>query len=460
MTAEALPPADRPGASPNVAPTYLVVRGSLPPPPPETTVAVVGLGRVGLPLALAFAAKGLKVIGVERDPKVRAALAERRMPFHEPGCDALLAERALDVVADVTDLEGRPPHYVVITVGTPLQAHIEVDLGQIAAVTKGLSRVLRPGQTIVLRSTVAARTTQYVGRVLERETGLVAGRDFHLAFCPERIVEGKALVELETLPQVIGADDEPSRASASALFSLFPVDQLHTSLVGGELIKLFNNVTRYVSFALANQFALIADHFGESVHPLIAMANHGYPRDPIAKPGFAAGACLRKDFGMVSENHATTDMLVAAWRVNEYMPNFVARKLADEAGGLHKKTVAVLGYTFKRDTDDPRDSLTPKLLRYLEREVPHEIRIVEPNLPDPLPLEGGGSARNWSVAEALRDADAVVLAMNHSSFADAKKYVLGPEAIVAPGAWVADLWNVCGTGSLFFRARPRVVGGP
>jgi len=443
------------------APSYLIVRGSFPPPAPETTVAVVGLGRVGLPLALAFAAKGLRVLGVERDPKSRAAIAEQRMPFHEPGCDELLRARALEVVADVSELtDERSPDYVVITVGTPLQAHIEVDLTQIANVTRSLSRVLRKGQTIILRSTVAARTTDYVAKVLARETGLVAGRDFHLAFCPERIVEGKALVELETLPQVIGADDDASRIKASSLFSVFPVDQLQTSLVGGELIKLFNNVTRYVSFALSNQFALIADQFGESVHPLIAMANHGYPRDPIAKPGFAAGACLRKDFGMVSENHSTTDMLVAAWRVNEYMPNFVAKKLAEEAGGLHQKTVAVLGYTFKRDTDDARDSLTPKLIRYIEREVPKELRIVEPNLGDTLTLEDGSTAKNWNLTEALRDADAVVVAMNHSAFREVRRFILGSEAIVAPGAWVADLWNVCDTGALFFCARPRVVGGP
>lgn len=447
--------------APKSPPPYLIVRGSLPPPPPETSVAVVGLGRVGLPLALAFAAKGLRVVGVERDPRTRAAIAEQRMPFHEPGCDELLRLRPLEVVSDVSELSaGSSPDYVVITVGTPLQAHIEVDLTQLAAVTRSLGRVLRKGQTIVLRSTVAARTTEYVGRVLTRETGLMPGEDFHLAFCPERIVEGKALVELETLPQVVGADDEASRARASALFSVFPVDQLHTSLVGGELIKLFNNVTRYVSFALANQFALIADQFGESVHPLIAMANHDYPRDPIARPGFAAGACLRKDFGMVSENHSTTDMLVAAWRVNEYMPNFVARKLAEHAGGLHQKTIAVLGYTFKRDTDDPRDALTPKLLRYLEREVPREVRIVEPNLGSEIPLEHGGSARNWELTAALRGADAVVLAMNHSRFAEVRRFVVGPEAIVAPGAWVADLWNVCDTGELFFCARPQVVGGP
>ncbi|GAC1351052.1 MAG: nucleotide sugar dehydrogenase [Polyangiales bacterium] len=439
----------------------LIPAGAVTPTPAGTKVAVVGLGRVGLPLALSFAAKGLHVIGVERDARFRAEISERRMPFVELGCDQLLRQHPLELVADVADIApSNSPDYIVITVGTPLQAHIEVDLTQIGTVTKSLARTLRKGQTIILRSTVAARTTEYVGRILERESGLRAGIDFHLAFCPERIVEGKALIELETLPQVIGAVDEVSRAKASALFAVFPVEQLHTSLVGGELIKLFNNVTRYVSFALANQFALIADQFGESVHPLIEMANHRYPRDPISKPGFAAGACLRKDFGMVSENHATTDMLVAAWRVNEYMPNFIARKLALEAGGLHKKSIAVLGYTFKRDTDDPRDSLTPKLIRYLEREVPREIRIVEPNLGEQLVSERGETLKNWSLLEAVRDVDAVVIAMDHSAFKDVLRYFIGPEALVAPGAWIADLWNVCGTGDMFFRANPGVVGGP
>jgi len=439
-------------------PAYVTPKGTVQAPSNGTAVAVVGLGRVGLPLALSFASKGLRVIGVERDARVRALLAEKRMPFHEPGCEELLEKHPLQLFGDVAEItKESAPDYVVITVGTPLQAHIECDLGQIHTVTKGLAKSLRRGQTIILRSTVAARTTEYVGRVLEMETGLVAGHDFYLAFCPERLVEGKALVELETLPQVIGATDEISRSKASQLFSIFPVEQLQTSLVGGELIKLFNNVTRYVSFALANQFALISENFGESVHPLIAMANHNYPRDPISRPGFAAGACLRKDFGMVSENHATTDMLVAAWRVNEFMPNFVAQALAERAHGLHKKTVAVLGYTFKKDTDDARDSLTPKLLRYLEREVPKEIRIVEPNLADPLPETGG---RNWPLVDALRGAEAVIVAMNHSAFSGVRRYVTGPHAIVAPGAWIADLWNVCGTGEMFFSSNPGVVGGP
>jgi UDP-N-acetyl-D-mannosaminuronic acid dehydrogenase len=445
---------------PPPGPGTVFAKGSFVAPPPGTRVAVVGLGRVGLPLALKFAEKGLRVIGVERDEKVRAAIAARRMPFREPGCQELLDRVSIELVADVADTAAHLPDYVVITVGTPMQAHIEVDLAQIAAVTTGLARSLRKGQTIILRSTVAARTTEYVGRILARETGMIAGRDFHLAFCPERIVEGNALVELETLPQVIGAADDASRAKASALFAVFPVEQLQTSLVGGELIKLFNNVARYVSFALANQFALIAEQFGESAHPLIAMANHHYPRDTISQPGFAAGACLRKDFGMVSENHASTDMLVAAWRVNEYMPNFLARTLAEKASGLHRKTIAVLGYTFKKDTDDPRDSLTPKLLRYLEREVPKEIRIVEPNLDGDIPIESGGTARNWALHEALAGAEAVVVAMNHRAFSHVRRFVIGPEAIVAPGAWVADLWNVCGTGDMFFASRPGVVGGP
>lgn len=438
-------------SDPNNNPHYLIPAGSVSPVTNQTSVAVVGLGRVGLPLALSFASKGLRVLGVERDSNTRKQILEGIMPFEEPGCDALLRSHTIELFSDVSELVSAPD-YIVITVGTPLLAHIEVDLTQITSVTQNLASVLRPGQTIVLRSTVAARTTEYVGKCLEKETGLIPGKDFYLAFCPERLVEGQALAELEMLPQVIGAADEISRTKASALFAVFKVDQLHTSLVGGELIKLFNNVTRYVSFALANQYALIADQFGESVHSLIAMANHKYPRDPISKPGFAAGACLRKDFGMVSENHATTDMLVAAWRVNEYMPNFVARSLSERLGSLHKKVIAVLGYTFKRDTDDVRDSLTPKLIRYLEREVPKEIRIVEPNLGDRIVSEHGETLRNWPLEQAICDADVVIVAINHTTFRSLKNQLCGPDAIVRPHTWIADLWNVCGTGDMFFQS--------
>ena len=424
--------------------------GAVEPPPKGTSVAVVGLGRVGLPMALALAERGLEVIGVERDERVRRLLAERKMPFIERGCDELLEKWGLEVLADAADLAANPPSYVIVTVGTPLLAHIEADLTQITAVARGLAKSLRPGQTIVLRSTVAARTTSYVARFLERETKLVPGRDFSVAFCPERLIEGKALEELLTLPQVIGADDDLARSRASKLFAAFPVTQLHTSMVGAELVKLFNNVTRYVSFALANQFALIADGFDEDIHPLIAFANHQYPRDPIATPGFAAGSCLRKDFGMVTENHSTTDMLVAAWRVNEYMPNFMSRALVERAG-ITGKVVAVLGHAFKRDSDDPRDSLTPKLLRYLEREVPRELRVVEPNIAGPLPSEYGETLVNWPLDRALDRAEVVVIAVNHSAFAGVRDLLEGPNARVSKGAWVADLWNVCGTGRTFFQ---------
>src|SRR5258708_987166 len=118
-------------------PGFLVAKSTIRKPMPGTAVAVIGLGRVGLPLALSFAAKGLRVIGVERDKRVRAMLSERRMPFHEPGCDELLRAEKLEVVADINDVHpDDAPDYVVITVGTPLQAHIEVDLAQIGAVTE------------------------------------------------------------------------------------------------------------------------------------------------------------------------------------------------------------------------------------------------------------------------------------------------------------------------------------
>ena len=402
-------------------------------------VAVVGLGRVGLPLALFLESLGMKVIGVDRDVSLIAKLRQRVMPFHEEGCDALISESAIEFTESAQQV--READYIVITVGTPLYNHIEADLASVRAVCTELIPVLRPGQTIILRSTVAPETTLYIRRFLEMRTGLTVGSDIGLAFCPERLAENHALKELRLLPQIIGAEDELSRDRARAFFKRFAVRLFFTNYVSAELVKLFNNISRYLDFAVANQFAVIANQYRQNIYDLIHMANEDYPRGFIYSPGFTAGTCLRKDFGLLNERTATPDLLVSAWKINEHMPYHLVEALSKHTP-LHNRNVAVLGYTFKKNSDDTRDSLVPKLVRYIERHVPRKITMCEPYL-DVKTIEG---YPNVGLEECLSDADIVFVAMNHDHFVYHSALLK-----IKKGAWVVDIWNVLGQNQFIFR---------
>ena len=410
-------------------------------------VAVVGTGRVGLPLALFLRSHGLAVIGIDIDAGLRAKIAERKMPFDEPGCERLLETYGLEMsgdIAAVADVDD-----IIVTVGTPLRQHIEVDLSQVEAVVDSLLPHLRMGQHLILRSTLAPGTTAYVKRSLHQKTPWRVGRDIALSFCPERLAEGKALAELRTIPQICGTEDMLSAQRASALFKHCGLEIFHCDYVSAELAKLFCNTYRYINFAIANQFALIADSFGADVYKIVSMANPKYPRGPLPLPGFTAGTCLRKDFGMINEASPYPDLLLSAWKINEYMPRFLVHHIQRRTP-IEGQRVAVLGYAFKRDADDTRDSLVPKLVRYLQRENPAEIRIADPHLgPD---LDG---RPNLAPEEAVEGAGILFIATNHSCF---EPELPALAARAAQGAWVVDLWNLGGVGRVFYRAA-LIAGG-
>ena len=404
---------------------------------------VIGTGRVGLPLALSLIGAGYNVVGLDRDEKLRTLINSGVMPFHENGFEELIASRRLHVEA-ASDVVAQS-RAVIITVGTPLHAHIETDLSQINSVLQAITPQLRKGQLICLRSTVAPNTTRYVSRWVEGHTDLRIGTDIGLAMCPERLAEGKAREEIGSLPQIIGVEDSYSRALVQALFARLGCELLYTDYVSAELVKLFNNAARYIQFAVSNQFAIICDSLGVEIHKVRELANYKYPRSHIASPGFTAGTCLRKDFGMINEWSPYPDLLLSAWKVNEFMPAFLVQHMLRHIA-LHGQNVAILGYSFKADTDDVRDSLAPKLLRYIQRELPEVVRISDHCLPDPLPGDGGENLRNWPEEEALDGVNCVFIATNHSGYRE----LLLSLARKSPQVWIADIWNVGGLNKIFY----------
>ncbi len=394
-------------------------------------VAIVGLGRVGLPLALSFADRGLSVLGVDVDQDRLGTIRDGRMPFQEEGCDELVARRDLILSDRVADAAQAPA--IVFTLGTPSFSHIEIDISDIRSAIDDLLPVLTPDHLIVLRSTVAPGTTDWVA-------GYIAARRDErpaVAHVPERIAAGRFLAEIDTLPTIVGGVDEASAERASQLFSIFGVPERRTSPVQAELAKIWTNILRYTHFALPNLLMMDCEQYDANVFEVIDLINRDYPRGGMAQPGLTAGTCLRKDFAFSEERSNAPGMLLAVSRVNESVPRFLVDGLKRRLTTLQGKKVAVLGLAFKRDTDDERDSLSHKLIRLLERELA-EVSVHDPHVASP----------NVTLGDALTDAHAVVVATNHSEFSQpGLLHVIADSA--ARDCVVVDPWNAFGTGQVF-----------
>jgi UDP-N-acetyl-D-mannosaminuronic acid dehydrogenase len=406
------------------------------------SVAVVGLGRVGLPLALSFADRGLEVIGIERRDAVLEQIASGRMPFRETGTQQLL-ERVLETsrferMKSVRDA-ARADH-IVLTLGTPSHVHIEIDISEIRSVIDDLLPVLREGQSLILRSTVAPGTTDWVAGYIEQRRGCRVGDDLFVAHVPERIAANHFVEEIGTLPCIVGGVGDGSGPRAAELFQVFGTEIVQTTPTQAELAKIWTNILRYTEFALPNLLMMESEQYGANVFEVIDLINRDYPRGGIARPGLTSGACLRKDFTFSEERSSAPGMLLAVSRVHETVPLFVVKGLKSRLGGsLRDLKVAVLGLTFKRDSDDARDSLSYKLIRLLERELAHVTRH-DPHLP----------AESEPIDAALEGADAVVVATDHSDFE-------GLVARLPQGTLLVDPWNVTGAGRVFGTVRERAA---
>jgi UDP-N-acetyl-D-mannosaminuronic acid dehydrogenase len=406
------------------------------------SVAIVGLGRVGLPLALAFADRGLDVIGVERREAVLEQIAAGRMPFRETGTQELLESvvegKRFERTKTVQNAAGAD--HIVLTLGTPSHVHIEIDISEIRSVIDDLLPVLREGQSLILRSTVAPGTTEWVAGYLEQRRGFRVGEDLFVAHVPERIAANHFLQEIATLPCIVGGVGEGSGARAADLFRVFGTEIVQTTPTQAELAKIWTNILRYAEFALPNLLMMECEQYGANVFEVIDLINRDYPRGGMARPGLTSGACLRKDFTFSEERSSAPGMLLAVSRVHETVPLFLVKGLKSRLGGsLRDLKVAVLGLTFKRDSDDARDSLSYKVVRLLERELAHVARH-DPNVP----------AESEPLDSALEGADAVVIATNHSEFE-------GLVGRLPEGTLLVDPWNVTGAGRVFGTVRERAA---
>lgn len=366
---------------------------------------VGGCGHVGLPLGLAFARKGYQVDLVDTSADRVALVNSGRMPFHEDDAEPLLAEATrAGLVKATTDrrvLEDAAA--IIVTIGTPVDEYLDPSVRDFDRSLAELLTLVRPGQLVVLRSTVFPGMTDRLARQLEQ-----AGRgDVDLAYCPERIVQGKSLVELEQLPQLVGGTTPRAAERAAALFGLICPKVIFLKPIEAELAKLFCNAWRYLNFAISNQFYVMASHFEADFFRIYQALREDYPRmHSFARPGFAAGPCLLKDaMQLGSFNHGSFVLGQAAMMINEGLPYLLVQDVK-RAYPLAYMTVGILGMAFKPNSDDPRSSLSYKLRKVLLLEC-RKVLCTDPYVPDP---------ELTPLAEVLDRADLLIVGTPHDCY--------------------------------------------
>jgi UDP-N-acetyl-D-mannosaminuronic acid dehydrogenase len=402
-------------------------------------VAVIGLGRVGLPLAITFADHGLSVLGIDKDAELLGTLKAGRMPFKEPDTEDPLARVVASQHLELSEraADAAQAEAIVLTLGTPSFSHIEIDMSDIRTVLDALLPYLREGHLLVLRSTVAPHTTEFVAGYLEKNRGFTVGENIFVAHVPERIAADRFMAEIGALPCIVGGVGEGSGERAARLFEVLGAPIVQTTPVQAELAKIWANILRYATFALPNLLMMDCERYGANVFEVIDLINRDYPRGGIAQPGFTGGTCLRKDFAFSEERSNAPGMLLAVSRVNESVPLFLVEGVKRRLGDLRERKVAVLGLAFKGDTDDARDSLSHKLIRLLERELA-DVAVHDPVVATP----------TTGFDDAVAGADVVVVATNHSAYstADALATIAGT---AAPDCLVVDPWNAFGAAQVF-----------
>lgn len=392
----------------------------------EYDVCVVGgCGHVGLPLAITFASRGLKVSIYDVNDDSVAKVKAGNMPFLEKGAEPILREvigRSLHVAND-PELVSRS-QFVVVVIGTPVDEHLNPKFNTIRRFFQGILPYLRDGQCIVLRSTVYPGTTMKVDELIAS-----LGRDVHVAFCPERVAEGKAMEELTELPQIVSGTDAKAVEMASELFGKIAKSILHMEPLGAELTKIFANVWRYIQFATANQFFMIATDYGIDFYEIYEALTRDYPRMAgLPKSGLAAGPCLFKDtMQLAAANNNNFALGTAAMLINEGLPNFIVRHIKGKYP-LGEMTVGLLGMAFKADSDDPRESLSYKLRKVLEYEA-GDVLCTDVYIQDP---------HFVTLDEAIERSDLLILCAPHREYRDLKFPDSKP---------VIDIWNTFGKGT-------------
>jgi UDP-N-acetyl-D-mannosaminuronic acid dehydrogenase len=361
-----------------------------------------GCGHVGVPLGLALASRDFNVTLLDINARAVDSINRCTPPFKEDGAAEILKARIGKNLIAATDMGLiKEQDAVVFVTGTPVDEHHNPKINDVLKVIRTYLDLMNKEQLVILRSTIFPGTTELITQLLYDRFGSAK-----LAFCPERIVQGKGIEEIFNLPQIIAPSSEEAYREARDIFSKITPKIIRLAAKEAELVKLITNTWRYLEFAAANAFYMMVEHEGLDFYAVYNALKADYPRaEHFPSAGLAAGPCLFKDTMQLSAFYQNNFFLgQSAMLVNEGLPNFLVDQLEKKMGSLAHKKIAVLGMTFKPNNDDTRESLSFKIKKLLEFKMAL-VLVNDPYLHDSPPLD-----------EVLKQAEGVILGTPHDEY--------------------------------------------
>ena len=378
-----------------------------------------GAGHIGFPLGLILASKGFKVSLIDKNKNNIKKINNGEVPFLEENSKKLLTDMRKKKRIYATDQinEISKSKYIIICISTPITNQLNPNLKPFINFFHQLKKKIKKDQIVIIRSSIYPGICEKVYKIIEKKCK-------NLSYCPERIVQGKSIVELPKLPQLVSGKSKKAILESGKLFKTICKKIIYTEVIEAELIKLFSNAYRYINFAISNQFYMICQNQNLNFFKIRNIMREGYMRNAnIPESGFTAGPCLLKDTMQLSSfyNHRFK-LGHAAMSVNEGIPIFIIKKLQKKFD-LRKKTVGVLGLTFKAETDDIRDSLSIKLVKLLELK---KIKTLQSD-------EFYKNKKNISKNDLVKKSDIIILATPHKAYKRLK---------IKKNKTVVDIWGL------------------
>ncbi len=382
-----------------------------------------GAGHVGFPLGLVFSSKGFKVSLVDKDVTNINKINNGKIPFMEENSQSLLKSmiKKKRIFATNQLKEIQKSKYIIICIGTPITEKLNPNLENFINFFYQLKKFLRKNQIVIIRSSIYPGICNQIYKIIKTKCK-------NLSYCPERIVQGKSILELPKLPQLVSGQNQKATHESGKLFKKICKKIIYTKVIEAELIKLFSNAYRYINFSISNQFYMICQSQNLDFFKIRDIMRDGYMRNAnIPMSGFTAGPCLLKDTMQLSSFYNHKFLLGrAAMSINEGIPKFIINKLRQNFN-LKKKTIGVLGLSFKSETDDIRDSLSIKLLKLLKS---MKIKTLQSD-------EFYKNKQNIDKKDLVRRSDIIILSTPHKAYKNLK---IGKNKILI------DVWGLIDKG--------------
>ena len=386
----------------------------------KSNISIIGgAGHVGFALGLIFSSKGFKVSLIDKHKLNIKKINNGKIPFLEENSQKLLKTMIKKKRIYATNqlrkvIESK---FIIVCIGTPINNKLNPNLRGFINFFYQLKKFLKKDQIIIIRSSIYPGICNKIYRIIKSKCK-------NLSYCPERIVQGKAISELSKLPQLVSGENKKAILESSKLFRKVCKKIIYTKVIEAELVKLFSNAYRYINFSISNQFYMICQNQNLNFFKIRDIMKDGYSRNSsIPMSGFTAGPCLLKDTMQLSSFYNHKFLLGhSAMTINEGIPKFIINKL-EKKFNLKKKTVGVLGLAFKSETDDIRDSLSIKLLQLLKSK---KVKTLQSD-------EYFKTKENIDKIDLIKKSDIIIVSTPHKAY---KKLKIGKNKILV------DIWGL------------------